>query len=138
MPSHSNGYGYDRVRAHASEIANARIDRATEGSLRRAGRDPELVRARLQELDAEWDIDRAILITFAAMGGAALLLGLRRDRRWRLPLMGQIGSLLAYALVGWSPQTVVLRRLGFRTRQEIDQERHQLTSRAPVSIGAGR
>jgi hypothetical protein len=80
----------------------------------------------LGELEHEWDIDRTVLIAFAGMGSVALVLGLRRNWRWRFPLTAQIASMLLHSLVGWSPQAAVLRRLGFRTRQEIESERHAL------------
>jgi len=39
------------------------------------------------------------------------------------PLTAQVAFMLAYATVGWCPPAAILRRLGFRTRQEIDAER---------------
>ncbi len=118
--------GYDRVRAHGPRILTARLDRKTEARLRNAALDPDFVEKRLGELDREWDMDRAILLLFAGMGLAALGLGLRKDARWRVPLAAQVTFLALHSLVGWSPQTMVLRWLGFRTRQEIDAERRRL------------
>ncbi len=118
--------GYDRVRAHSSEAVNERVDRASEGAVERAKRDPDFVPQRLAQLEHEWELDRAVLVAFAAMGGVALGLGLRKRSFWRFPLMAQIGAMTAHALFGWSPQAVVLRRLGFRTRQEIDTEHNAL------------
>jgi hypothetical protein len=120
--------GYDRVRAHASEQANARIDRITDASIARATDNPEYALRRLAEIDREWDIDRALLLGFAGMGGAAFLLASRRNWRWRFPLGAQIAFLSAYAIVGWCPPAMVLRTLGFRTRQEIETERQRLTA----------
>jgi hypothetical protein len=109
---------------------NARLDEFTEAKIRRAQNDPGFVSTRLGEIEREWDIDRAIMLGFAAMGTIALALGLRRNARWRFPLAGQIGFLLAHAFVGWCPPASVLRRLGFRTRQEIEAERTVLLSSA--------
>ena len=120
--------GYDRVRAHASEQANARIDRATDASLARAAETPEYALQRLGELDREWDIDRAVLLAFATMGSVALSLGLRKNWRWRFPLGAQIGFLVLHSVVGWCPPAMVLRNLGLRTRQEIETERNRLQS----------
>jgi hypothetical protein len=120
--------GYDRVRARGSKAINARRDRDTEERLRRAKDDPEYASHRLAELEREWEIDRAILLAFAGMGAAGLVLGVRKSSRWRFPIAAQVGSLLLYSIVGWSPQAAVLRRLGFRTRQEIDTERNALLS----------
>ena len=91
--------------------------------LDRAAGDVDYARKRLRRLDREWDIDRTILLPFAGMGIAALVLARRGDKRFRFPLTGLVGSLLAYAVLGWSPQAAVLRRFGARTRQEIEAER---------------
>ena len=96
----------DRVRRRGSKKIAARIDVALEG-----------------RLDREWDIDRAILVPFAFMGVAALLLARRGKRLYRVPLGAQVAAMIAYATVGWCPPAAILRRLGFRTRQEIEAER---------------
>ena len=127
--------GYDRVRAHAAETINARIDRLRERNLERAQREPRFATQRLAELEHEWDIDRAIMLAFAGMGTSALALGLRNNWRWRFPLGAQIGFLLMHSIVGWSPPAAVLRRLGFRTRQEIEAERVALSSIRGSGLG---
>ncbi len=124
--------GYDRVRAHGPRVLTARLDRRTEARLRNAALDPDFVEKRLAAIDREWDLDRAILLFFAGMGLAALGLGLRKDNRWRIPLAGQVTFLALHSLLGWSPQTIVLRGLGFRTRQEIDAERRRLLEALPM------
>ena len=126
MQATSRVEGYDRVRAHVSKKANARVDQVIEANLTRAGEEPSFATERLAELEREWDIDRAVMLSFAGMGTAALVLGLRRNWRWRFPLTGQIGFLLLHSVVGWCPPAVVLRRFGFRTRQEIESERAAL------------
>ena len=115
-----------------SKRANARVDRATEENLDRAAKEPKFVTKRLDELEREWDIDRAVMLSFAGAGTAALVLGLRRDWRWRFPLSAQIAFLLLHSTIGWCPPAVVLRRLGFRTGREIEAERAAL-----LRIGGG-
>ncbi len=126
MTTTSRIEGYDRVRAHVSKKANARVDRVIEANLGRAAKEPRFATERLAELEREWDIDRAVMLGFAGMGSAALVLGLRRNWRWRFPLTAQVAFLLLHSVVGWCPPAVVLRRLGFRTRQEIESERAAL------------
>jgi len=49
-----------------------------------------------------------------------------RARRWLfLPALVQ-SFFLQHALQGWCPPLIVLRRLGFRTMREIDDERMAL------------
>ncbi len=126
MSDNLHPVGYDRVRAHAPRSITARLDRKTEERFHEAAADPVFLEKRLRKLDREWDLDRAILVAFAGLGTAALALGLRKNWRWRFPLSAQIAFLLLHSLVGWSPQAIVLRLLGFRTRQEIEAERRQL------------
>lgn len=113
----------DRVRRRAAKRVNARLDALMQERLDRAAGDLGYAKKRLHKLDREWDIDRTILLPFAGMGVAALVLASRGDKRFRFPLAGLVGSMLAYAVLGWSPQAAILRRLGVRTRQEIEAER---------------
>ncbi|HEY1954615.1 MAG TPA: hypothetical protein VGH28_03370 [Polyangiaceae bacterium] len=113
----------DRVRKRGSKKIAARLDAELERRLERAADDPLWARKRLHHLDREWDIDRAILVPFAFMGAAALILARRGKRLYRVPLGAQIGAMVAYATIGWCPPAAILRRLGFRTRQEIEAER---------------
>jgi hypothetical protein len=127
---------FDRVRAHTPEPINRRIDRTTEGtvaSVTRQGRDA--VVRRLTELDREWDVDRALMANFAIVGGAAYVAGLKRysqpsfgpRRKGLLYFVGvQMAFMMVHAVAGWCPPVSVFRRLGFRTRTEIETERAAL------------
>ena len=78
--------------------------------------------ARLDELDQEWDIDRVLETHTAGLAIGGFLLGAVSNRKWFV-LPGLAGTvLLQYALEGWCPQLPVLRRLGFRTAEEIAAE----------------
>ncbi len=88
-----------------------------------SGCDPEVIDRRLRELDQEWDIERTLELNAAALATASILFGLAGKKRWLL-LAGTVTAFLAqHALQGWCPPLPVLRRLGFRTEREIDQER---------------
>jgi hypothetical protein len=134
MADRSQTSGYDRVRAHGSKKVNARMDRLLENNVDRATAEPRFAYERLAELEREWDIDRAVLIAFATMGSAALVLGLRKNWRWKFPLGAQIAALLMHSVIGWCPPAVVLRALGFRTRQEIESERARLLPLARTNL----
>lgn len=119
---------HDRVRQHTPAKVNARIDAKTRRELARtAGMDDaRVVEARLDELSREWDVDRAVMATFAIVGGLGLALGHLRSRRWHLVLGAQLAFLLNHAVRGWCPPVAVFRRLGYRTQQEICGERRVL------------
>ncbi len=113
-----------RVEEHTRPSINARIHRKAVRRLddyRR--RSPEGLRRRLDELDAEWDVERAV----EAHGGlavlATLLMSRLVDRRFLIGTAAIGAFLLRHALVGRAPQTAVFRALGFRTPSEIDEER---------------
>ena len=123
----------DRVRAHTSRKALARIDRETQLSLDRHARGSLLAMLRrLAELDREWDLDRWLMIGFAGAAGTSAALSLwQASRRGRpgpftVVLAAQLFFLGFHALRGWAPPVAVLRRLGVRTRQEIEAERAAL------------
>jgi hypothetical protein len=82
--------------------------------------------ARLGELDREWDIERAIEANASVLALTGIALAAGHDRRW-LVLPGLVsGFLLQHAIQGWCPPVPVLRKLGFRTSYEIEEERRAL------------
>jgi hypothetical protein len=116
--SASRSEGSRRVRRSLEVAARERVNRL-------AAR-PHLIARRLRELDAEWDIERALEANAATLALSGASLAFFRDRRWGLVPMVVAGFLLQHALQGWCPPLPVLRRLGFRTRAEIDRERYAL------------
>lgn len=115
----------DRVRQHSPSHTNLRIDAETVESVRRRGTSPAAVERRLDELAREWDIERALF----AVTSINMLLGLTasvRDRRWIAWPFTVAAFQLQHALHGWCPPVSVLRRIGIRTRREIDTERAAL------------
>ena len=116
-----------RVRVNTAAEINEQIDRGMERRLKHYAHSdlPEIDR-RLAELDAEWDIERCLEGMASSLSLTGLLLGVTRSRNW-LIVPGVVQSfLLVHALQGWCPPLPVLRRLGVRTSDEINQERYAL------------
>lgn len=114
----------DRVRENTAPEINARIDAGTEASVREyAARDIPEITARIAELDREWDVERVLETNAAALALAGLAVGVTRDRRWLLLPAVVLPFLLQHAIQGWCPPIEIIRRLGFRTRREIDREK---------------
>ncbi|HVT30818.1 MAG TPA: hypothetical protein VHE81_22625 [Lacipirellulaceae bacterium] len=89
-------------------------------------RGPAAIDRRLAELDAEWDIERCLETMAPSFSLAGLTLGITVNRKWLLlPIVVQ-AFFLQHALQGWCPPVPVLRRLGFRTADEINGERFAL------------
>jgi hypothetical protein len=119
--------GYDRIRARSSERANAQVAQKIEEDVRRYSRENNAVLSgRIDELEHEWDLDRAVMLLFSIVGGAVLALGLTKSRKWLALMMIQLPLLAFHAIFGWSPPASLFRRLGFRSPQEIDSEKYAL------------
>jgi hypothetical protein len=123
----------DRVREHTSASVNAKIDRETATRISEYQRLGPVQRGRrLAELDGEWDIDRGLMLLFSVLGGLTFTLGMTRMRpskRWNgwLSLFStQVGFMGFHAAMGWCPPVVLLRRLGVRTKKEIEDERRAI------------
>lgn len=122
-----DGIYRDRVRDHTAPPVNAKIDERTEANIRRYTREQVAkISRRLGDLDREWDIDRALMLNFAVLGGTALGLGRRKHPAFHLVLGAQLAFLALHAIVGWCPPVPIFRRLGFRTQKEINVERRAL------------
>jgi hypothetical protein len=117
----------NRVPSHTDEAINQRIARGIERSVRYHARHPDEISARLGELDAEWDVERAIEANASALAFTGVAIGLLSGRRRWFVLPALVtGFLFQHAMQGWCPPVPILRRLGFRTSYEIDEERQAL------------
>ncbi len=112
-----------RVRTNMPPRINAALEEDIRSRLADFATRLDDIEARLRHLDDEWDIERAIEANAATLALAGLALGVVHDRRWlALPMM-VAGFLLQHAVQGWCPPVPVLRRMGFRTKEEIGRER---------------
>ena len=117
----------DRVRTRIAPDVNARIDRETMQRLRHYADDGGAsLGEHLQSLDREWDIERVLEVNAAAIGLAGVALGIAHDRRWLLVPAVVLSFLGIHALQGFCPPVPLFRRLGVRTRREIERERYAL------------
>ena len=120
---------FDRVRDMSPDKANRAIDASTRASIDRAtagGR--AAIEQRLVALQQEWDIDRVLMVNFAALVFGQLVAA-TRDRRWLWGPLVQTPFLMMHATLGWCPPSLWFRPMGFRTRFEIQAEREELLRR---------
>jgi hypothetical protein len=119
--------GFDRIKRSGSAKLNGRIEERTASRIRELARkaNSDLTRA-IDELDHEWDIDRAALILFASVLPVTASLGATKNRKWLMLFGLQYLAMWAHASFGWSPPTKLLRRLGLRSQKEIDAEKYAL------------
>jgi hypothetical protein len=117
----------DRVRGSTPLHVNLEIDRQTDCNIQwYAGASREVILLRIEELDKEWDVERVLEANASSFALTGLALGLAVDKRWLMLTGGVLVFLLQHALQGWCPPLPLLRRLGVRTRGEIDREKFAL------------
>jgi len=117
----------DRVRTNTPPEINQAIDTEIAAMVRfYASKTDYEIGKRIEELDKEWDIGRIMEIRASTVSLIGIILGLKRSKIWLiLPTIAST-FLLQYAVRGWCPPVSILRRFGFRTRQEIDLEKYAL------------
>lgn len=119
----------DRVRRVTPPELNEQIDRQTDINIRRySGGSTGAILNRIEMLDREWDIDRVLEVNGSVLALTGLMLGLTLNRKWLLLPAIVLPLLVRHGLQGRCPPLPLLRRLGFRTRGEIDREKFELLS----------
>lgn len=119
--------GYDRVRQSSPAAANERIDQRTRENILWYSRETPLeIASRVEQLDREWDLERVLTLNAAALSLTAIYFGMTKNRLWFLfPAVVSV-FLAQHAIQGWCPPVELFRRLGIRTRKEIDLEKFAL------------
>lgn len=134
----------DKVRMHTPSVLNRQLDAEAEhriAAFLEGGNNPAACQARITQLNREWEMERVLSLGVGAASVAAMLAcrGLGRSM-WFVPVVGG-AMLVQQALTGGSLWVPLLRRMGFRTRQEIELEKYALKSlrgdfrRIPVEGG---
>jgi hypothetical protein len=102
-----------------------RVQRQIKMQIAYYTRHPELIGIRLRQLDREWDIERIIERKTAALAVVGTTASNMRNYRW-LALPARLTRLLHNTVQEWGPPVRTIRKLGYRTRDEIEQERQEL------------
>ena len=117
----------DPVRANTTPDALKAIDTSIEEKILYFSTQPkDVISKRIHQLEREWDIERWIETNASSLALTGLVLGLTKSRKY-LVLTGTVLSfLLMHAIQGWCPPVPLLRKMGVRTRSEIDREKFAL------------
>ena len=113
----------ERVPAHTSDDVNRRIRLEADKRVRHFSENPAGIDRRLRELDEEWDIERVLEANAASIAFTGTLLAATVHKRWLMLPVLVTGFLFQHAVQGWCPPVPILRRWGYRTAREIDEER---------------
>ena len=115
-----------RVSRHTAPDVSQRLRQEIEQRIAYFADHQGEIAARLDELDNEWDIERTIEANASTLALTGMVLGTTLDRRWLLLPAIVTAFLFQHAMEGWCPPVPILRRMGFRTADEINQERYAL------------
>ena len=116
-----------RVREASTEKANREIDRKTLENIRQhSNLSDQQISQRLSELSREWDMEKTLEVNASSLAFIGLALGTFVNKRWYI-LPGVVATfLLQHGLQGWCPPLPLFRKMGIRTRREIDEEKYAL------------
>ena len=89
---------------------------------------PHAIRQRLHELDKEWSVEDILKLHAATFVLKFGLFGTIVEKKyfWGIAVVGAMA--LQQTLQGWSPPHALIRKMGRRTRDEIEDEREALLS----------
>lgn len=117
----------DRIRQNTASDVNACLDKQMERRIRfYSTQTRETISERIDELDREWDIERVLFVNASTLAMTGLALGLTRDKRFFAIPGVVLPFLFLHGVQGWCPPMPILRRMGFRSRNEIDREKYAL------------
>lgn len=116
----------DRVRDYTSEQVKQVIDQKTYENVKAYfDRSENVISQRIKELDEEWDIERVLEVNMSSLAIGGFILSIK-NRFWLTLPVVVVGFLAQHSVQGWSPPVALLRYLKFRTRKEIEREKHAL------------
>ncbi|MEX0660643.1 MAG: hypothetical protein WEA58_01650 [Balneolaceae bacterium] len=88
-------------------------------------RSDQVISQRITELEKEWDIERVLEVNMSTLAITGFMLSIKNKYWLTLPVV-VTGFLAQYSLQGWCPPVTLFRKLKFRMRKEIEQEKHAL------------
>jgi hypothetical protein len=117
----------DRVRRNSPSKFNNEIDQQVKLSIDEyLNGDQKNINSRLKQLDKEWDIERGLEVNMPIVALIGLALGIFVSKWWFIFPVIVLLFFLEHAIQGWCPPLPIFRKLGFRTRKEIDKEKYAL------------
>lgn len=117
----------DRVRAHTDPAVVRDVDREAFDCVQSpAGADRETIGRHIDQLDREWDTERYLQMNASVLALGGVILGATVNKKFLMAPGVVLSFFLQHAVQGWCPPLPVFRRMGARTRHEINREKYAL------------
>ena len=117
----------ERVRRSTSSAKNKEIDQEIMQNIRRYGaQGSATIQQRIKDLDKKWDIERTLEINAAVVALAGTLLAAFVNKKWLILPVVVTTFLAQHAIQGWCPPLPLFRKLGIKSRPELDREKYAL------------
>jgi hypothetical protein len=115
----------DRGSSSAEQLK--KVEQKIEANIRFYSALPKIaISKRICELEREWSMERWLETNASGLAFSGIIMGLTVNRKWfALPFL-VTGFLFLHAIHGWCPPVTILRKMGVRTRAEIDREKYAL------------
>lgn len=116
----------ERVRKNTAEEKNTKIDNEIIRNIENYSKTPQLIAARIKQLDKEWDIERVLEINMSTLSIIGISLAVFVNIYWLILPSTVLLFFVQHAIQGWCPPIPVFRYFKVRTRPEIDREKYAL------------
>lgn len=117
----------NRVELNTGASVNAKFQRQLQTNITRyANASNAQIDQRLAALEREWSIERVLELEAPTMIGLGAILGATLRRGWFALSALAASKVILHNTQGWYPLLPLLRRLGLRSQNEIEQERSAL------------
>jgi len=114
-----------RVSYHTCNNVNKKIRDETICCINTHKNSDETVLAnKIEKLNGEWDTERFLETNAASVVLLGSIIGYKKSKCGLFLLTGAVGFfLLQHALQGWCPPLPIIRKMGVRTAEEINNEK---------------
>jgi hypothetical protein len=117
----------ERVRSSTSGSLNQKIDQEIKDNVvHYAAQGAAEIESRIEELDRKWDIERTLELNAGIIALTGAVLALTVSKKWAILPAVVTTFLIQHAVQGWCPPLPLFRRLGIKTRPEMDREKYAL------------
>ncbi|HZW39733.1 MAG TPA: hypothetical protein VFF33_10560 [Ignavibacteriaceae bacterium] len=110
-----------------NDTMNTKIDADILGNIKKySSLRIDEINNKIKNLDKEWDAERVLETNAASLSIVGLGLAFFVSKKWFALSAVAASFLLQQGIQGWCPPLPLFRKLGIRTKKEIDKEKYAL------------